>query len=78
MCVQKLDPKTVALYMGHSDPTTTLKIYTHPEQLDRALFFNGSLSDEEKTAKLRQEYNEILDIIDEFLNSIPKTYPKNQ
>ena len=27
MCVQKLDPKTVALYMGHSDPTTTLKIY---------------------------------------------------
>lgn len=75
MCVQKLDPKTVALYMGHSDPTTTLKIYTHPEQLDRTLFFDGSLSDNEKTAKLRQEYSEILEIIDIFLNSIPKIYP---
>ncbi len=78
MCVQKLDPKTVALYMGHSDPTTTLKIYTHPEQLDRTLFFDGSLSDDDKTAKLRQEYGEILDIINGFLNGIPKTYPKNQ
>ncbi len=78
MCVQKLDPKTVALYMGHADPTTTLKIYTHPEQLDRALFFDGSLSDDEKTGKLREEYAEILAIIDEFLDSIPKIYPKNQ
>lgn len=78
MCVQKLDPKTVALYMGHADPTTTLKIYTHPEQLDRALFFDGSLSDDQKIGRLREEYAEILALINDFLDSVPKIYPKNQ
>ncbi|MBD5131356.1 MAG: site-specific integrase [Clostridiales bacterium] len=75
ICVKKLDAKTVALYMGHADATMTLNIYTHPEQLDKELFFNGALTEEEKLAIMRQRYSGITDMIAEFLNSIPKSYP---
>lgn len=75
VCVQKLDPNTVALYMGHSDPYMTLKTYTHPEQLDRALFFDGSKSNEEKLEILRDKYSSILEIISTFLDSVPNSYP---
>ena len=75
ICVKKLDAKTVALYMGHADATTTLNIYTHPDQLDKELFFNGAVSDDEKLAIMRKKYDEILDIITEFINNIPKSYP---
>ena len=44
ICVQKLDPKTVSLYMGHSTIGMTLSTYTHPEQLDKSLFYDGSTS----------------------------------
>lgn len=35
VCVEKIDIKTVSLWLGHSTIDTTLSIYTHPEQLDR-------------------------------------------
>lgn len=68
VCVQKLDIKTVSLYMGHSTINMTLSTYTHPEQLDKALFFNGSLSEEEKLLRLREEYQQVLDQISSFLD----------
>lgn len=75
ICVQKLDPKTVALYMGHSNPTVTLNIYTHPEQLDKELFYDGSKPDEEKLILYKQQYSKILNTIAEFLNTVPNSYP---
>ncbi len=69
-CVEKLDPKTVALYMGHSTLDTTLRIYTHPEQLDRATFLNGSLSEKEKNERLKAQYVEIQRIIEDFINTL--------
>ena len=75
VCVKKLDAKTVALYMGHADATMTLNIYTHPEQLDKELFFNGAISEDEKLEIMRQQYNEVIKIIYNFLHSIPKSYP---
>lgn len=68
-CVEKLDPKTVSLYMGHTTTSMTLNRYTHPEQLDKALFYNGALSEEEKRERLRQQYQGILDKITTFLCS---------
>lgn len=62
--------------MGHSSPITTLNIYTHPEQLDEELFFDGSLSDSEKVAKLQAEYNNILQIIADYLDYRTQNIPK--
>ncbi len=67
ICVDKLDAKTVSLYMGHSTVETTLKYYTHPEQLDRALFLNGELSPGEKVERMRAEYAEIKREIADFI-----------
>ena len=78
ICVQKLDPKTVALYMGHSDPFVTLNTYTHPEQLDEELFFDGSISDKEKLVILNEEYSKVLQIINDFLDSRTQIIPKKQ
>ncbi len=55
--------------------STTLNIYTHPEQLDKALFFDGSISDEQKLERLQQQYDEVLRIITEFLDGVPTTVP---
>lgn len=60
ICVEKIDVKTVSLWLGHSNIETTLRIYTHPEQLDRATFIRGDLTDPEKLDKLREQYAEIL------------------
>ena len=76
ICVQKLDPKTVALYMGHSDPFVTLNTYTHPEQLNEKLFFDGSISDKEKLEILNEEYSKVLKIINDFLDSRTQIVPK--
>lgn len=67
ICVNKIEAKTVSLYMGHSDVQTTLRIYTHPEQLNRAVFLNGKLTEDEKLKHLKREYAEILEMIDNFL-----------
>ena len=67
ICVQKLDPKTVSLYMGHSTVEMTLTTYTHPEQLDKALFYDGSRTEEEKLTLMRSQYRHILEKIENFL-----------
>ena len=77
ICVQKLDVKTVSLWMGHTTVDMTLNTYTHPEQLDKGVFFNGSLTEEEKLSVLRNEYKEILSLISTFLDSCTKDLPKN-
>lgn len=68
-CVEKLDPKTVSLYMGHTTTSMTLNRYTHPEQLDKALFYNGALTEAEKLQRLREQYQDILDKISGFISS---------
>lgn len=67
ICVNKVDVKTVSLLMGHSTVDTTLNRYTHPEQLDKGTFLNGSLSDDEKLKINRQKYDEIMTAINNFL-----------
>ncbi len=68
MCVEKLDPKTVSLYMGHTTTSMTLTRYTHPEQLDKGLFYNGALTEEEKLQRLKEQYQVILDKISSYLS----------
>ena len=75
ICVEKIDPKTVSLWMGHTNTQTTLNTYTHPEQLDRALFLRGDLQNSEKTAILRQKYRKILDSISAFFDRCTQTVP---
>lgn len=77
VCVKKLDPKTVSIYMGHSDIAITLKTYTHPEQLDKKLFYDGSKSESEKIELMRQKYQKVLDKIEVFLNEHTQLIPKN-
>lgn len=60
ICVEKIDVKTVSLWLGHSNIETTLRIYTHPEQLDRATFIRGDMTEPEKLATLRTQYADIL------------------
>lgn len=67
ICVNKIDIKTVSLWMGHSTVDTTLNRYTHPEQLDKGTFLNGSLSDEEKLNVYHKKYDEVIALIDKFL-----------
>lgn len=72
MCVEKLDPKTVSLYLGHTTTNMTLTRYTHPEQLDKGLFYNGSLSETDKLARLREQYQAVLDKISDFISSFTR------
>lgn len=74
VCVQKLDAKTVSLLLGHSTVALTLSTYTHPEQLDRGLFLNGSIDDNEKLRIMRAKHAEILQLLSNLLDSIPQTY----
>lgn len=70
ICVNTVDEKTVSLWMGHSDIKTTLKHYTHPEQLDRGTFLRGDLSENEKKAAYKAAYTRILAAIEAFLDSL--------
>lgn len=67
ICVEKVDVKTVSLWMGHSTIGTTVNIYTHPEQLDSGTFLRGDLSNDEKTAVYRKKYGGILMLIEQFI-----------
>lgn len=76
ICCNKIDVKTVSLWMGHSNIETTLKYYTHPEQLDKATFLRGDLAEDEKTAIYKSKYAEILQLIDDFLTAHTQNIPK--
>lgn len=67
ICVEKVDVKTVSLLMGHSTIDMTLSVYTHPEQLDKGTFFNGSLNEKQKLAIYRKKYMTILSMIEQNL-----------
>lgn len=67
ICVEKVDVKTVSLWLGHSTVDTTLRIYTHPEQLDRGTFLRGDLTEAEKFAIYREKYSKVLQLITEFI-----------
>ncbi len=62
-----IDIKTLSLWLGHSNISTTLDVYTHPEQLDRAVFLRGDLSPKEKKAIMKAQYDDIIDMITKFL-----------
>lgn len=68
ICVEKVDVKTVSLLMGHSTIDITLRIYTHPEQLDKGTFLRGDLTTDEKLEVYRKKYRDILCMIDNFLD----------
>lgn len=75
ICVEKIDVKTVSLWLGHTNIETTLRIYTHPEQLDRAIFLRGDLTDSEKLAILRKQYSEVLQQVEKLIantHDLPK------
>lgn len=67
ICVDKLDAKTVSLWMGHSTVAMTLTTYTHPEQLNTTLFYDGSKTEEEKLAILREQYSEVIKQINDII-----------
>lgn len=67
ICVEKVNIKTVSLWLGHSNISTTLQTYTHPEQLDKGTFLRGDLTEEEKLAIYKEKYRKILQLIDDFL-----------
>ncbi len=73
--VECIDVKTVSIWMGHSTSQTTLRYYTHPEQLDLATFLRGDISESDKNTIMREKYAEILKIIDNFIENATKTYP---
>lgn len=75
ICVDKIDVKTVSLWMGHSTVNTTLTTYTHPEQLDTGTFLRGDLTDDEKLALYRSNCREISCIIEEFLDQRTQIIP---
>lgn len=76
ICVQKIDHKTVSIYMGHSNIGTTLNTYTHPEHLDIATFYDGALTEAEKLARLQQQYAAVLSKISQFLEANTQILPK--
>ena len=63
ICVLGIPANTVALWMGHADASTTVDIYTHPEDLAPDIYFSGEHSEQEKASILLARYNEIVSIV---------------
>lgn len=76
ICVEKIDIKTVSLWLGHSGVEMTLRTYTHPEQLDKGTFLRGDLSEQAKIDIYRAKYVNILSIIESLLSSHTQLLPK--
>ena len=67
ICVLGIPANTVALWMGHADASTTVDIYTHPEDLAPDIYFSGEHSEQEKAAILLARYNEIVSLVEKLL-----------
>ena len=67
ICVFGIPANTVALWMGHSDASTTMGIYTHPENLAPDIYYSGLYSEAEKLEILQTRYNEIISIVEKLL-----------
>lgn len=76
ICVEKIETKTVSLWMGHTNTQTTLDRYTHPEQLDRSVFLRGDLTEDQKLEILRKNYSDVLRKIEAFLDERTQIVPK--
>ena len=67
ICALNIPANTVSLWMGHSDASTTVNIYTHPEDLAPDIYYSGRYSEEEKTEILKKRYNEIISTVEKLL-----------
>ena len=67
ICVLGISANTVALWMGHSDASTTMDIYTHPEDLAPDIYYSGQYSETEKSSILLERYNEIISVVEKLL-----------
>ena len=71
ICINGIPANTVALWMGHADASTTMDIYTHPEDLAPDIYFSGRYSESEKVEILRERYNQIVSKIEKILDLPP-------
>lgn len=71
ICINGIPANTVALWMGHTDASTTMDIYTHPEDLAPDIYFSGRYSETEKVEILRERYNLIVSKIEKNLDLPP-------
>ena len=71
ICVLDIPANTVALWLGHVDATTTIGIYTHPEDLAPDIYFSGQYAEPEKKQILLERYNKIISTAEKFLELPP-------
>lgn len=69
ICMNGIPANTVALWMGHADASTTMDIYTHPEDLAPDIYFSGHYSEGEKLEILKERYNRIISIVEKMLEN---------
>ena len=67
ICVLGIPANTVALWMGHADAATTMRIYTHPEDLAPDIYFSGAYTETEKIEILNERYNRIISTVENLL-----------
>lgn len=67
ICALRIPANTVAKWMGHSDASTTMDIYTHPEDLAPDIYYSGLYSEEEKIKILQDRYNNIISRLEKIL-----------
>lgn len=68
ICANQIPTNTVSKWLGHSDPATTIRIYTHPEDLAPDIYYSGLYSESEKIAILQERYNKIISFVENTLN----------
>lgn len=67
ICALKIPANTVAKWMGHADASTTIDIYTHPEDLAPDIYYSGLYSEDEKIEILKERYNNIISRLEKLL-----------
>ena len=68
ICICGIPANTVALWLGHADAATTMRIYTHPEDLAPDIYYSGTYSEPEKHEILQERYNAIISIAERLLD----------